>query len=149
MTTQYWLVKSEPGTYSWDDLVRDGCTDWTGVRNYAARLHLKAMRAGDQVFYYHSGDAKSVVGIARVTKAAFPDTTDAEQGLPDSGGAKGGQGWVAVELTPVAPLKKPVTLAQVKATADLKNIALIRQGRLSVQPLKPAEFRRIRQLGGG
>jgi len=137
MTTQYWLVKTEPETYSWADLVRDGHTDWTGVRNYAARLHLKSMRAGDEVFVYHSGDAKSVVGIARVTKAAFPDTTADEEG------------WVAVGLAPVSPLKNPVTLAQVKATAALDDIALIRQGRLSVQPLKPAEFKLIRQLGGG
>lgn len=136
MTTQYWLVKSEPETYSWDDLVRDGRTDWTGVRNYAARLHLKAMQKGDEVFFYHSGDAKSIVGIARVTQAAFPDTTDDEPG------------WVAVGLAPVAPLKQPVTLAQIKAIAALKDIALIRQGRLSVQPLKPAEFALINKLGG-
>ena len=135
MTTQYWLVKSEPETYSWADLVRDGRTDWTGVRNYAARLHLKAMCPGDEVFFYHSGDDKSVVGIARVIKAAFPDPTADEEG------------WVAVELAPVAPLKKPVTLAQVKAAAPLKDIALVRQGRLSVQPLKPAEFALIKKLG--
>lgn len=137
MTTQYWLVKTEPGTYSWDDLVRDGHTDWTGVRNYAARLHLKAMRKGDEVFVYHSGEAKRVVGIARVTKTAFPDTTADEPG------------WVAVGLASVAPLKQPVTLAQIKTEAALRDIALVRQGRLSVQPLKPAEFNRIRQLGGG
>jgi len=137
MTTQYWLVKSEPETYSWNDLVRDRRTDWTGVRNYAARLHLKAMRAGDEVFIYHSGESKSVVGIARVTKAAFPDSTADEAG------------WVAVELVPVGPLKEPVTLATIKADTALQQIALVRQGRLSVQPLKPAEFSRIRQLGGG
>jgi len=137
MTTQYWLVKSEPETYAWADLVRDRRTDWTGVRNYAARLHLKAMRPGDEVFFYHSGEAKSIVGIARVTKPAFPDTTADEEG------------WVAVELAPVGPLKTPVTLAQVKAIAALKDLALIRQGRLSVQPLKPAEFALIRKLGGG
>ncbi len=137
MTTQYWLVKTEPDTYSWDDLVRDRRTDWTGVRNYAARLHLKAMRVGDEVFVYHSGESKSVVGIARVTKAAFPDpTADVE-------------GWVAVALAPVAPLKKPVPLAAIKADASLQQIGLVKQGRLSVQPLKPAEFNRIRQLGGG
>jgi predicted RNA-binding protein with PUA-like domain len=136
MTTQYWLVKSEPETYSWDDLVRDKRTDWTGVRNYAARLHLRAMQPGDEAFFYHSGEAKSIVGIARVTKPAFPDPTADEEG------------WVAVELSPVAPLKKPVTLEQVKAKVALKDIALIRQGRLSVQPLKPAEFALIRKLGG-
>ena len=159
MTTQYWLVKSEPETYSWDDLLRDRRTDWTGVRNYAARLHLKAMRPGDEVLYYHSGDdkavvgvakvtkaagdeallyhsneGKAVIGIAKVTKAAFPDTTADEEG------------WVAVELAPVLSLKNPVTLAQVKAEPALKDIALVRQGRLSVQPLKPAEFARIVKL---
>ncbi|HLP24061.1 MAG TPA: EVE domain-containing protein, partial [Acidobacteriota bacterium] len=97
MTTQYWLVKQEPEDYSWDDFVRDGATAWTGVRNYAARNHLKAMRAGDEVFYYHSGDAKSIVGLAKVKRPAFPDAT---ADSPD-------QGWVAVELAPVKPLPKP------------------------------------------
>jgi predicted RNA-binding protein with PUA-like domain len=137
MTTQYWLVKSEPETYSWADFVRDKRTDWTGVRNYAARLHLKAMRPGDEVLFYHSNEGKCVVGIARVTKPAFPDTTADEDG------------WVAVELAPVAPLKQPVTLAQIKAEAVLKDIALVRQGRLSVMPLKAAEFARIKKLGSG
>jgi len=136
MTTQYWLVKSEPDTYSWDNLVRDKHTDWTGVRNYAARLHLKAMRPGDEVFVYHSGDDKNVVGIARVTKAAFPDTTADEAG------------WVAVELAAVAPLKKPVTLAQLKADASLKNMVFVRQSRLSVSPVTPAEFAKLKKLGG-
>jgi predicted RNA-binding protein with PUA-like domain len=136
MTTQYWLVKSEPETYSWADLVRDKKTAWTGVRNYAARLHLKAMQRGDEVFFYHSGEAKSVVGVARVTKPFFPDTTADEEG------------WVAVELAPVKPLPQPVTLAQIKAESALKEIGLVRQGRLSVMPLKPAEFARIAQLGG-
>jgi predicted RNA-binding protein with PUA-like domain len=117
--------------------VRDRRTDWTGVRNYAARLHLKAMRPGDEVFFYHSNEGKSVVGVAKVTKAAFPDTTADEAG------------WVAVELAPVAALKQPVTLAQIKAEPALKDIALVRQGRLSVMPLKAAEFTRIRKLGGG
>jgi predicted RNA-binding protein with PUA-like domain len=136
MTTQYWLVKSEPDTYSWDQFVRDGHTDWTGVRNYAARLHLNAMRTGDEVLYYHSNEGKAVVGIARVTKPAFPDQTAGEAG------------WVAVELAPVASLKTPVTLATIKTEAALKNIALVRQGRLSVMPLKPTEFARIVKLGG-
>ena len=136
MTTQYWLVKSEPEAYSWDDLVRDGRTAWTGVRNYAARLHLKAMRVGDEVLFYHSVEAKSVVGLARVSKTAFPDPTADEEG------------WVAVELVPVKPLAHPVTLAQIKAEASLQEIALVRQGRLSVMPLKPAEFARINKLGG-
>lgn len=134
MTTQYWLVKSEPSAYSWDEFVRDGRTNWTGVRNNAARLHLKAMRRSDEVMFYHSNDGKCIVGIARVTKTAFPDPT-AEEG-----------GWVAVELTPVAPLEIPVTLAQIKADAPLKKIELVRQSRLSVSPLTPAEFIRIKAL---
>ena len=134
MTTQYWLVKSEPETYSWADLVRDGRTDWTGVRNYAARLHLNAMRPGDRVFYYHSGDDKAIVGLAEVTRAAFPDKTADEPG------------WVAVELKPGAPLVKPVTLAQIKAEPALAKMALVRIGRLSVQPVTPAEFARIEKL---
>ena len=136
MTTQYWLVKSESETYSWDDLVRDGRTDWTGVRNYAARLHLKAMRADDAVLFYHSGEVKSIVGIARVTKPAFPDATADESG------------WMAVELAPVNPLTTPVTLAQIKADATLKAMELVRQSRLSVSPVRPAEFARIKKLGG-
>ena len=134
MTTQYWLVKSEPSAYSWDDFVRDGRTSWTGVRNYAARLHLKAMRRGDEVLFYHSNDGKCLVGVARVTKAAFPDSTADEEG------------WVAVELEPVAPLPQPISLAQIKADAALKNMELIRQSRLSVSPVKPAEFARIKSL---
>ena len=133
---QYWLVKSEPETYAWADLVRDKRTDWTGVRNYAARLHLKAMQPGDQVFVYHSGDEKSVIGIARVTKAAFPDTTADEEG------------WVAVELAAVAPLPEPVPLARIKADAVLKGMTFVRQSRLSVSPVTPAEFARLKKLGG-
>ena len=135
MTTQYWLVKSEPEAYSWDDLVRDGKTAWTGVRNYTARIHLNAMRAGDEVLFYHSVTDKSVVGIARVSKTAFSDTTSDEKG------------WVAVELVPVKPLAKPVTLAQIKAESTLKEIGLVRQGRLSVMPLKAAEYSKILKLG--
>ena len=136
MTTQYWLVKSEPEAYAWTDLVRDKKTAWTGVRNYAARLHLKAMQRGDEVLFYHSVEEKSVVGIARVTKTAFPDTTADEEG------------WVAVELAPVKALPRPVTLAEIKAEATLREIGLVRQGRLSVMPLKPAEFARLLKLGG-
>lgn len=136
MTTQYWLVKTEPETYSWDDLVRDKRTDWTGVRNFAARLHLKGMQKGDEVLVYHSGDSKSVVGIAKVTKPAFPDTTADEDG------------WVAVELAAGEPLKNPVTLAQIKAEKSLQTIGLVKQGRLSVMPLKPEECAKIKKLGG-
>ncbi|MBI2518436.1 MAG: EVE domain-containing protein [Opitutae bacterium] len=136
MTTQYWLVKSEPETYSWDDFVRERRTAWTGVRNYAARIHLKAMRAGDSVCFYHSGEAKAVVGLAQVAKTAFPDPTADEDG------------WVAVELTPGKPLAQPVTLAQIKADATLKLMELVRQSRLSVSPVRPAEFARLKKLGG-
>ncbi len=136
MTTQYWLVKSEPEAYAWADLVRDRRTAWTGVRNYQARIHLNAMRPGDRVFFYESVSTKAVVGIAEVAKAAFPDTTADEPG------------WVAVELKCVQPLAQPVTLAAIKATPTLATIALLRQSRLSVMPLKRAEFEAIAKLGG-
>lgn len=136
MTTQYWLVKSEPETYAWTDLVRDGKTDWTGVRNFAARNHLRAMSVGDSVFFYHSGESKTIVGLAKVTRAAYPDPT-----------AKEGD-WVAVELSAVAPLKNPVSLEAVKAEQALADMALLRISRLSVQPVKPAEFKRLAKLGG-
>ena len=132
----HWLVKSEPETYSWDDLVRDKRTDWTGVRNYAARIHLNAMRPGDEVLFYHSGESKSVVALAKVTKPAFPDATADEPG------------WVAVELAPLKPLPTPVTLAQIKADVTLKSMELVRQSRLSVSPVRPAEFTRVLKLGG-
>jgi predicted RNA-binding protein with PUA-like domain len=131
MTTQYWLVKSEPETYSWNDLARDGRTAWTGVRNNAARLHLRAMRAGDRVFFYESMTTKAIVGVAEVTRAAFPDPTADEPG------------WVAVELKAVRPLARPVTLADVKAEPKLSGIALLRISRLSVQPLDRASFQLI------
>lgn len=137
MTTQYWLVKSEPEAYAFADLQRDRKTDWTGVRNYAARLHLNAMRRGDQVLFYESVTTKAVVGTAEVTRTAFPDTTADEDG------------WVAVELKAGAPLATPVTLAQIKTEPALKDIALLRQSRLSVMPLKRAEFDRIVKLGRG
>lgn len=136
MTTQYWLVKSEPEAYSWDDLVRDGRTDWTGVRNYQARNHLKAMSPGDRVFFYASVTTKAVLGLAEVSRTAFPDTTADEDG------------WVAVELKPVRPLPCPVTLDQVKAAPALKDTALLRQSRLSVMPLTADEFKAISKLGG-
>jgi predicted RNA-binding protein with PUA-like domain len=132
----HWLVKSEPETYAWADLVRDKRTDWTGVRNYAARINLNAMRPGDEVLFYHSGESKSIVGVAKVTKAAFPDTTADEPG------------WVAVELAPVKGLSTPLTLAQVKADATLKAMELVRLSRLSVSPVRPAEFTRVLKLGG-
>lgn len=136
MTTLYWLVKSEPETYSWADLVRDRRTDWTGVRNYAARINLNAMRRGDAVLFYHSGESKSIVGVAKVTKPAFPDPSAGEPG------------WVAVELSPVKALSTPLTLARIKADATLKAMELVRQSRLSVSPVRPAEFTRVLKLGG-
>ena len=136
MTKQHWLVKSEPEAYAWSDLVRDKRTDWTGVRNYQARIHLNAMRKGDLVFFYESVTTKAVVGVAEVTKTAFPDKTAEDPG------------WVAVELKAVKPLATPVTLADIKTVPALANIALLRQSRLSVMPLKPAEFEKILKLGG-
>ena len=136
MTTQYWLVKSEPDAYAWTDLVRDKHTVWSGVRNYTARINLKAMQPGDRVFFYESVTTKAVVGIAEVTRAAFPDETADEPG------------WVAVELKAVSALPRPVTLEQVKAEPALAGIDLLRLGRLSVQSLKPKDFARIAKLGG-
>lgn len=136
MTTQYWLVKSEPDAYAWTDLLRDGRTDWTGVRNYQARNHLKTMRPGDRVFFYESVTTKAVVGLAEVSRAFFPDTTADEDG------------WVAVELKPVAALPRPVTLDQIKETPALKDTALLRQSRLSVMPLTSSEFKTLSKLGG-
>jgi predicted RNA-binding protein with PUA-like domain len=136
MTTQYWLVKQEPADYAWHDFVRDGRTAWTGVRNYAARLHLRGMRKGEEVLFYHSGEEKSVVGVARVVREAYPDPTADEDG------------WVAVDLSPLEALPRAVTLAQIKAEPALQDIALVRQSRLSVMPLRAAEYSRLRKLGG-
>jgi len=135
MTNQYWLVKSEPEAYAWADLVRDRKTAWTGVRNFAARLHLKAMRPGDRVLFYESVTTKAVVGVAEVTRAAFPDDTADEPG------------WVAVELQAVQPLPAPVTLAQIKTEPSLADIPLLRQSRLSVMPLPAPAFTKILQFG--
>ena len=121
----YWLMKSEPGTYSWDDLVRDGGTGWDGVRNNAARLHLRAMKAGDQALFYHSGEQRSVVGIMAITGPGAPDGED---------GA-----WVKVPVAPLRPLR-PVTLAAIKAEPRLAAMELIRQSRLSVSPVRDDEW---------
>ena len=136
MTTQYWLVKSEPEAYAWADLVRDGRTDWTGVRNYQARIHLNAMKRGDRALFYESVTTKAVLGIAEVTKTAFPDTTAEEDG------------WVAVELKPVAAFATPVTLAEIKTKPALAKMALLRQSRLSVSPLTAKEYATLVKLGG-
>jgi predicted RNA-binding protein with PUA-like domain len=130
----YWLVKQEPETYSWDDFVRDRLTKWTGVRNFQARNNLRAMRTGDAVLFYHSVSEKAVVSIAQVTREAFSDPT-----------AKEGD-WSAVELRPVKALKKPVTLEQIKAEPRLRAIPLLRNSRLSVQPLGKEEFGLICRL---
>jgi predicted RNA-binding protein with PUA-like domain len=125
----YWMVKQEPEAYSWDDFVKDGATDWTGVRNYQARNNLKLMKKGDKALFYHSVTGKEVVGIAKVSKGEFPDPTDEK--------------WVAVELQPDKPLKKPVSLAQIKANLALVNIGLLRQSQLSVMQLTKDEFDEI------
>jgi len=135
MTTQYWLVKSDPDTYGWFDLERDGRTDWTGVRNFQARSHLKAMQPGEEVLFYESGGPKAVVAIAEVTKSAFPDKTADEPG------------WVAVELKAVKPLAKPVTLETIKADPAFAEILLVRHSRLSVMPIPVDAYKRIVKLG--
>lgn len=127
----YWMVKQEPDSYSWDDFVKDGKTDWTGVRNYQARNNLRDMKVGDKVLFYHSNIGKEVVGIAKVTKAAFPDPTAYDEK------------WVAVELSPVKPLKKPVGLGQMKENLALSELKLIRQSQLSVMPVTKDEFEEI------
>ena len=135
MPRRTWLVKSEPYKYSWDDFVRDGSTYWDGVRNYAARNHLRDMRAGDLVLFYHSGEGREVVGVARVVREAYPDpTTDDER-------------WVAVDLEPVVPLERPVGLDEIRGDPALAGIPLVRQSRLSVMPLERDAFRRILELG--
>ncbi|MNE49969.1 EVE domain protein [compost metagenome] len=132
---QYFLVKSEPFKYSWEQFNKDGRTFWDGVRNYQARNNMKAMKEGDLVLFYHSNEGKDVVGVAKVVKEFYQDpTTDDER-------------WVVVDLAPVETLKKSVTLEMIKADEQLQDIALVRQGRLSVMPLKPEEFDRILALG--
>ncbi len=136
MARSFWLVKSEPSEYAYEQLVKDRVTTWTGVRNFAARNHLAAMGKGDLVLYYHTGAAKTVVGAAKVVGAARPDPT-----------AKPDEGWIAVELAPVRALAAPVTLAQVKADPKLRELPLVRQGRLSVMPIPKPAFDRILALG--
>ena len=130
----YWLLKSEPGSYGWSDLVADGGTEWDGVRNAAAAGHLRAMAVGDEALFYHSGDDKAAVGIARIARAARPDGEDAR--------------WVSVRVEPLRPLPTPVTLAQMKADAALAGMAMIRQSRLSVSPVAAGEWVAILTLAG-
>jgi len=127
----YWLVKSEPEKYSWEKFNKDGRTFWDGVRNFAARNNMRAMKEGDLVFFYHSNEGKEIVGIAKVVKEAYQDPTTEDTN------------WVVVELSPVEALKNPVTLAQVKAEPTLKDLELVRLGRLSVSAVKPPEFDKI------
>jgi len=130
----HWLVKSEPDAYSWQQLVKDKETSWDGVRNFAARLHLKNMKKGDEVFYYHSNEGTDIVGIAKVSKEFYQDpTTDDDK-------------WVSVMLKPLKALKNPVSLAQIKANKKLQNMALVRIGRLSVQPVTDEEWNEILKM---
>lgn len=135
MARGYWLVKSEPFKYAWDRLVEDGWTSWDGVRNHAARGHLAAMKKGDLLLYYHSNEGKAVVGVARVRREHYPDPTADDPR------------WVVVDVEPVKPLAEPVSLAQLKADPALSEMAMLRQGRLSVSPVRKAEFDRILRLG--
>ena len=131
----FWLVKQEPSSYSWSDFVAEGETSWTGVRNFAARNNLRKMRKADAVLFYHSGDEKAVIGIAKVTRTTYPDPT-----------AKEGD-WSTVDLAPVKPLARPVTLREIKSNSRLKGIPLVRQSRLSVMPLAEPAFREIVNMG--
>ncbi|MBT2563919.1 EVE domain-containing protein [Pedobacter sp. ISL-68] len=131
----HWLVKSEPFKYSWEKFNQDGRTFWDGVRNYQARNNLKAMKEGDLVLFYHSNEGKNVVGIAKVVREFYQDPTTDDTN------------WVVVDLSPVESLKNPVSLEQIKAEPSLVDISLVRQGRLSVMPLKAAEFDKILEMG--
>jgi predicted RNA-binding protein with PUA-like domain len=134
MAKQYWLVKQEPESYSWADFVKDGKTAWTGVRNFQARNNLRAMKKGDLVLYYHSVSEKQAVGLARVEREAYADPTATEGD------------WAAVDLTPVEPLAKPVTLETIKSDPILKHLLLVRNSRLSVSPVNEAQFQRLMVL---
>lgn len=128
----YWLMKSEPDSYSWDDLVRDGATEWDGVRNPAARLHLKAMQVGDEALFYESGASKAAVGVMRIARAWRPDGSDGD--------------WASVAVEPVRPLAAPVTLKQMKAEARLAALETLRQSRLSVSPVRAEEWAVLLEL---
>lgn len=132
---RHWLVKSEPFKYSWDQFVKDKQTVWDGVRNYSARIHLNAMKKGDEVLFYHSNEGMEMVGIAKVTKEAYQDPTTEDA-------------WVVVDLKPLKKLKNPVTLAQVKADKRLSEMALVRLGRLSVQPVTAEEWQIVMEMAG-
>ncbi|HEY6816044.1 MAG TPA: EVE domain-containing protein [Croceibacterium sp.] len=131
MTARYWLIKSEPAAYGWDDLVRDGETLWDGVRNHRAAMNLRTMKVGEMAFFYHSVTGKEIVGVAEITEGGLTDPKD-----PDGK-------WAAVRIRPVKPLDRPVTLAEIKADTSLAEIELVRQSRLSVAEIRPAEWERI------
>ena len=133
----FWLVKQEPSSYSWSDFVAEGQTSWTGVRNYAARNNLRRMQKDDEVLFYHSGEDKAVVGIAKVVRTAYPDSTAKEDD------------WSTVDLAPVKPLHRAVTLREIKSHPPLGKIALVRQSRLSVMPLAESEFCEIVKMAAG
>ena len=132
---KYWLLKSEPSAYSWEQLVKDGRTQWNGVRNHQAAINLKAMKKGDHAFFYHSNEGKEIVGIVEITREAYPDPSDSE-----------GR-FVMVDVKPVKPVKAPVTLAAIKAEPKLADFKLVRQGRLSVVPVTGEEWRLICKMG--
>ncbi len=132
----YWLVKSEPFKYSWDQFVKDKKTFWDGVRNYAARNNLRAMAKGDQVFFYHSNEGLAIVGIAEVVKEAYQDPTTEDPN------------WVVVELKPVKALPTPVTLAEIKAEPMLAEMQIVKLSRLSVSAVTPAEYKKVLKMGG-
>lgn len=131
----YWLIKSEPDVYSWDKLVKDKHTVWDGIRSYASRIHLKAMKKGDRLFFYHSNKGMEIVGIATVSKEAFP-----EPGTEDT--------WFSIEIKPLKKMLRPVTLVEIKKDRTLSDMALIRIGRLSVQPVAEKEWQTIMKMGG-
>ena len=135
----YWLLKTEPEEFSWDDQVKRGAKGevWSGVRNFAARRHLQAMKKDDRAFFYHTGDEKQVVGIAEVIREHYPDPTAGKD-----------ESWVVVDVKAVEPLSKPVTLAAVKAEPKLKDMALVKYGRLSVQPVTAEEWKIVCKMGG-
>jgi predicted RNA-binding protein with PUA-like domain len=132
----YWLVKSEPDSFSWDQQVSNRVEPWTGVRNHTAKLNLKAMKKGDRAFFYHSNEGKEIVGVVEVIREAYPDPT-AEKG-----------DWVAVDMKAVRPMPKPVTLVAIKAEPGLADLALVRQSRLSVSPVSKAHWDQICRMGG-
>ena len=132
----YWLIKSEPSVYSWDDLIKEKSTCWSGIRNYAARLHLRTMKKNDKLFFYHSNEGTNIVGIAKVTKEHYQDPTTEDDR------------WEAIDIEPVSKIKKPVTLEAIKNEKSLENMALVKISRLSVQPVTDKEWEKVLQLAG-